>query len=113
MSDDFNTPRAIGVLFDVVREVRAAGMEAKGMVSALSFLQEAAGDILGVLSERPSEIPSEDLSAQLLEMLVELRGDARERRDWAQADRIRDRLKELGVMLEDTPAGTRWVVRSK
>lgn len=113
MSDDFNTPRAIGVLFDVVREVRAAGMEAKGMVSALSFLQEAAGDILGVLSERPSEIPNEDLSAQLLELLVELRGDARERRDWAQADRIRDRLKELGVMLEDTPAGTRWVVRSK
>lgn len=113
MGDDFNTPRAIGVLFGVVRDVRTAGLKAEGIDLALGFLQEAAGDLLGILDERPSETPEQDLSAQLLELLVELRAEARTRRDWAQADRIRDRLKELGIILEDTPSGTRWVVQSK
>lgn len=112
MSDDFNTPRAIAVLFDVVREVRAAGMKAPGIDLALAFLEEAAGDILGVLGEPMAAVREEGLNVQLLELLVELRNEARKRKDWEQADRIRDRLKELGVVLEDTPSGTRWVVQN-
>ena len=112
MSDDLNTPKAIAVLFDVVREVRGTGMEADGVELAWAFLEEAAGDILGILGEQTAAIPEEGLNVQLLELLIELRNEARKHKDWEQADRIRDRLKELGIILEDTPSGTRWVVQN-
>jgi cysteinyl-tRNA synthetase len=50
------------------------------------------------------------LTPQLLDLLVTVRNDARERRDWKGADQIRNQLKEIGVVLEDTPEGTRWKI---
>lgn len=113
MCDDFNTPRAIGVLFDLVRDVRSGGKE--GLPEALGFLKEAAGELLGILDlkKETSVAPASDLAGELLDFLVELRSEARHRKDWDQADRIRDRLRQLGVILEDTTSGTRWVVQDE
>lgn len=118
MCDDFNTPRAIGVLFDLARQVRASqAVEGEGseLSQALGFLQEAAGDFLGILDTAGGMpvVAAGDLTAKLLDLLVDLRAEARCQRDWRQADHIRDRLRELGIALEDTPAGTRWAVEEQ
>jgi cysteinyl-tRNA synthetase len=52
----------------------------------------------------------DDLSPKLLDLLVQVRNEARERRDWKGSDAIRDQLKAIGVILEDTPDGTRWKI---
>ena len=109
MDDDFNTPRAMSQGFDLIRLVNegiASGQAApSGLKRAYETLQ-IMGDILGLNPEAPEEIPS--ITGDLLDLLVEIRSEMRERKDWMMADRIRDRLSELGVSVEDTPHGTRW-----
>lgn len=123
MDDDFNTALAISMWFELTREVNtylhAAGerlpcREAleKAMNLALEFnrvlgifaVDEASGRLL--LEGRQEK--SEGLTEALIELLLEVRQAARAKKDWATADHIRDRLKELGIVLEDTPAGVRW-----
>ncbi len=111
LADDFNTAAAIGIVFEVVAAVRAtlsADPAAPGLPAALGFLREVAGDLLGVLAPAEEGGERSDLAANLLDLVLELRNAARQRRDWDTADKIRDKLKELGVSLEDTPQGTRW-----
>ncbi len=107
MSDDFNTREAIAVLFDYARAVNR-GIEAGAGRSALDGTAEAFrtfGDILGLFQTREE---GADLADGLLQLLVGLREDARKRKDFAAADRIRDALAQLGVVLEDTRDGVRW-----
>jgi cysteinyl-tRNA synthetase len=109
MSDDFNTPKAMAALFDLVRDVRAnqANASTAELGWALGLLQEAC-NLFGIEGRLETTAAPEEVN-QLLDLLVELRAQARERKDWAQADYIRSRLQELGIGLEDTPEGTRWV----
>jgi cysteine--tRNA ligase len=65
-------------------------------------------EIIGIF-EQEEAAPSDDgLAAALMELIIELRQEARAEKNWARADRIRDGLKEAGVILEDTPTGVRW-----
>jgi cysteinyl-tRNA synthetase len=64
--------------------------------------------VLGVIPDDLARQAGGDLTDGLLHILVELRQEARQARDWAKADAIRDRLAEMGVTLEDGPDGTRW-----
>lgn len=112
LDDDLNTSGALGQLFELVRASNAAlaAGAAAGLGRALDVLTRA-GDILGLWEGGAVEVPADDARAPaLIDLLVELRDDARRYRDWALADRIRDRLAALGVALEDTPAGTRWTL---
>ncbi|HHY46203.1 MAG TPA: cysteine--tRNA ligase [Firmicutes bacterium] len=118
MDDDFNTAGALGALHSLAREVnsfinrrRNAAFppeDLEALKAARDTLWELGG-LLGIFGVEP-RVPGEDsrLLGKLVEFLVELRGQARERKEWALADQIRDRLKELGIVLEDTPQGTRW-----
>jgi len=126
MDDDFNTALAIARLFDLAREINTAVNEAfrrlaAGESLALAPFREARmvfGELLEVLGLDPDYIrgrrqtgsDSHDqlLVGKLLELLISLRQGARERKDWATADYIRDQLKQLEITLEDAPAGTRW-----
>lgn len=112
MSDDFNTAGAIGVLFEVVAAVRNAQVttDALGLGAALGFLYEAAGELFGFLAPVAQTTANNDsvMVNNLIALLVELRTQARQRRDWASADNIRQRLNDLGVTLEDTAQGTNW-----
>ena len=116
MSDDFNTAGAMGVLFEVVAAVRNAQItpDSPGLGAALGFLHEAAGELLGILAPVEQFTPdnNSDMINNLIALLVELRAAARERRDWATADNIRQRLNELGVSLEDTAEGTKWSINN-
>jgi cysteinyl-tRNA synthetase len=92
MDDDFNAPAALGVLQDFTRGVNTL---LNSEESPTSSTLEAIGQLYNGL-------------AGLIELLVEIRTRARQNREWARADEIRDRLADLGVVLEDRPDGTFW-----
>ncbi len=107
MSDDFNTREAIAAIFDYARDANKAieaGAGSAAIDEALTTFR-AFGEVLG-LFERGRR--TEDLSAPLLDVLVSLREDARKRKDFVTADRIRTALAELGIVLEDGRDGVRW-----
>ncbi|MBF0590384.1 MAG: cysteine--tRNA ligase, partial [Magnetococcales bacterium] len=120
MDDDFNTPKALAALFEIAKGVnRAVGV---GGASVRHELQEGAlalrglGSTLGLLEGSPedwlhgtpSDGESQGPSAQEIETLIEARQQARNNRDFAESDRIRDALTAQGITLQDGPEGTVW-----
>ncbi|WP_415878900.1 cysteine--tRNA ligase [Methylomonas sp. TEB] len=109
MDDDFNTPVALSVLFDLARELNKADDKT---VLAATLKQLAA--ILGLLQENPDSFlqggaASDGLSETEIEQLIDARKTAKASKDWAQADQIRDQLKAQGIVLEDVAGGnTIW-----
>lgn len=105
MDDDFNTAQAIAVLFDLAREINRAREEKHDVTGAQHTLAELAG-VLGFTLEEPSRPPLD--AEAFIELLVSTRVDLRQAKEWELADKIRNRLAELGIALEDTPKGTVW-----
>lgn len=107
MSDDFNTREGIAALFDFARVVNKAIETGAGRIALGETAQafQTAGKVLGLFEHRDAEV---DLVNGLLDLVVELREDARKRKDFKIADRIRDSLATLGVLLDDTRDGVRW-----
>jgi cysteinyl-tRNA synthetase len=115
MDDDFNTPQALGALFDLARTLYTARdhlvQESAGAGAFLMGVAELVklGQVLGLLEARrprPAELDA-GLRARI-ESLVSRRGEARRQRDFHEADRLREELQQMGVLLEDTPHGTTW-----
>jgi cysteinyl-tRNA synthetase len=108
MDDDFNSPQALAVLFDLTREInRAKDNQAVG--KAQEMLRELTC-ILGLNLLEPQRAVSSDISA-FIDLLVNTRTELRAAKQWVLADQIRDRLVELNVVLEDTSRGTGWKYR--
>ena len=104
MDDDLNTAGALACLFDLAREINRARDESRAVDEAQATLRELAG-ILGLtLRERET---AEGADA-FIDLLVELRSDLRNEKQFALSDKVRDRLLELGITLEDVQGGTRW-----
>jgi cysteinyl-tRNA synthetase len=123
MSDDFNTARAIGYLFDLVKKINRVLMENPGLALSRDLrdriLQETGrvGEILGILKEPPAQFldnlkrtraRAADLDEERIEALVAERNEARRMKDWARADAIRRELTDMKVTLLDSPEGTTW-----
>jgi cysteinyl-tRNA synthetase len=117
MNDDLNTPRAIATLFDLGREVNSLLNSdqaiSRGTLEAIDTLyRRLGGDVLGIRFDDfylgAASRTDGDLVDNLVGMLIEMRQQARQNRDWTRADAIRDRLAEMGITLEDGPEGTRW-----
>jgi cysteinyl-tRNA synthetase len=102
LSDDLNTPDALAVAFDAVSDFH------RGHDAELAQALRAGLQLLGFTFEAQSA--GDELTPQLLDLLVEVRNDARERRDFKGSDLVRDKLKALGIVLEDTPQGTKWKI---
>ena len=120
MDDDFNTPQAVSLLFDLVRDgnkLLDSGESAAGIAGAVEEIVA----VLGIDDARDATAIAIDLGGlaeayglsgddeTVVASLIDLRDQARSEKRFAEADEIRDRLAEAGVALEDGPDGTRWV----
>lgn len=106
MDDDLNTADAIASIFELVRDINTnvvGKTPSKALVEgAISVFDELTG-VLGLVYNRKTETLNSDIEA-----LIEARTNARKEKNWAEADRIRDQLKEMGIVLEDTAQGVKW-----
>ena len=111
LQDDLNAAAGLAAIFDLVRDVNAA-IDAKRVSAADAALVRQVIDecdrVLGVVSLRRAEDAKPPVPVDEIERWIEERRAARGRRDFAEADRIRNWLAEQGILLEDNPAGTRW-----
>lgn len=113
MDDDFNTPEALAVMFDMVREINRLRQQELQRAGGLAAELRRLGGILGLLQSDPEDYlragsGGEAMDDRAIEALIQQRIDARKARQWAEADRIRDTLKDQGIQLEDGPGGTTW-----
>ena len=113
LNDDLNSPVAIAVLFDWVRQINllAEGKETindSDLHELKSFFRTVIFDILGLIDEHTSGSKHAELTAKLVEMLLSMRMEAKQRKDFATSDRIRDELAKLGVIVRDRKDGFDW-----
>ncbi|APS30953.1 cysteine--tRNA ligase [Pectobacterium brasiliense] len=113
MDDDFNTPEAYSVLFDMAREVNRLKTEDVQAANQLASALRKLSGVLGLLEQDPEQFLQngaqvDDDEVKEIEALIQQRKDARAAKDWALADQARDRLNEMGIVLEDGPQGTIW-----
>ena len=114
MDDDFNTPIALSVLFDLTRDLNANKENAEKAAELAGILKKLSG-ILGLLDSDPESflrgengLEEGDLSNDQVQEYIDQRIAAREQKDWTESDRLRDLLTEQGIILEDNAEGTSW-----
>lgn len=114
MDDDFNTPEAIAVLFELASDInRIRKTQSDSAAAPLGALLQRLGNVLGLLQDDPESwfkgsANAGGLDDAAIETLIQQRLDARKAKQWAESDRIRDELKAQGVLLEDGAGGTTW-----
>lgn len=106
MDNDLNTADALAALFELVRDLNTKAFDGKISaetgINAAKLFDELC-TVLGILYNRQTADADETI-----EHLIEARTQARTQKNWAEADRIRDELKDMGIVLEDTPQGVKW-----
>ncbi len=113
MDDDLNTPQAVAVLFDFVRDVNKSMAEKDNLpqefyANVKAFLSKTAQDVLGIVDLEKSQAEGSSIEKELIELLIRLRNDARREKNFALSDKIRDGLNELGIELKDSKDGTTY-----
>jgi cysteinyl-tRNA synthetase len=121
MDNDFNTPYAIKAVFELVREVNRRINErsiSKESLNEAGQLLDDFGQILGISfspakgGQSKSSGNNQDLTGNLIELLIDIRQKLRDKKDWALADEIRNRLNEQGIVLEDAKSdGGRYSIK--
>ncbi len=115
MDDDFNTSQGIGALFELIKEMNkfmdSTALDAEGrkaLEETVEFLKEAFIDVLGIDLKVEKKVGN--MTAELVDFILELRRDARMERNWALSDKIRDRLSDMGVRIKDGKDKTTWSI---
>jgi cysteinyl-tRNA synthetase len=112
MDDDFNTPRALAAIITFAKEIEPFASLDIGKQSMQLILRtfDYFGETFGIL--RPMDPGQRKTFEELVNVVVEIREDARKREDWKTSDSIRDHLRKIGIGLEDTASGARWYLAS-
>ena len=112
MDDDFNSPEACAVLFEMVREINRLRDTDMQAASGLAAQLKALASVLGILQMDPDTFLQAGVEGKVdatqVEALIAARLQARSDKNWAESDRIRDQLTAMGVVLEDGKGGTTW-----
>ncbi len=111
MDDDFNTPQALAVLFNISHEINRIKTENPDTAAKLGARLRQLGQVLGIMQTTPEvflQKASESLDVDAIEQLILDRKQARADKDWIRADEIRETLSAMGVTLEDNAEGTSW-----
>ena len=115
MDDDFNTPKAIAVLFEMAKEMNRFASDHDSinreiMEKVLSIYREL-GSVLGILEEKPRKEAEIEFVENLIQIIVDIREELRKMKAYDISDRIREELRKTGIELQDTPEGPRWKFR--
>jgi cysteinyl-tRNA synthetase len=104
MDEDFGTPEAVAVLFELAAEVNRA------QSAQLSGLLKGLGGVLGLLQSHPQDFlqAGSEVDEDQIQSLIEARAAAKANKNFAEADRIRQTLSDMGVVLKDSAQGTQW-----
>jgi len=122
MDDDFNSAQAIGYLFDATRKLnrfldqsQSLSVEKATELASIQSDMQKIGAVLGIFNQTPAEFAQDQMhrnqgeqNSDDIDNLVAERFQARKNKDWARADTIRDQLKDMGIIIEDRPDGSRW-----
>ncbi|MGB0495412.1 MAG: cysteine--tRNA ligase [Kangiellaceae bacterium] len=113
MDDDFNTPEAIAVLFDVAKGINRNKANEPAEALKLASILVGLGEIIGIVQQEPHSfltqaVGDEQQDSELIELLILERNQAREEKNWAKADEIRDKFVEMNIVLEDKDGKTSW-----
>ncbi len=115
MDDDFNTSQAAAVIFDFVKDVNriiasSENVDVNFYNDVKTFLTKTAGGVLGIVDFNKATFGDDKLVNDLIELLIALRIEAKQNKNYQLSDTIRDRLKELGVILQDSKEGTTYKI---
>jgi len=111
MDDDFNTPEALSVVFELAKELNRIKETDENKASELSYVLGSLGEVLGIAQQVPTDFlqgEQEDDEVAIIEALIKQRNQARVDKDWAMADDARDKLNAMKIVLEDSASGTTW-----
>ena len=113
MDDDFNTPLAYSVLFDMAKEINNLKSNDPVQAGRLGALMKQLAGVLGLLSREPEDFfkgcaDGDDTSVEEIEAIIKERNDARKAKNWAVADAARKKLSDMGIIIEDSANGTTW-----
>jgi cysteinyl-tRNA synthetase len=108
MDDDFNSAKGMGILFDMARDINQAADGGSNIAEAAATLKALAGDVLGLKLNKLTQNNDSGVDNTEIEKLIQARLDFKKAKDFKKADGIRDKLTEMGVLLEDGPKGTTW-----
>ena len=111
MNDDFNTPEALPVVFELAKEINRVKDSDSSKAAELAFVLKAITEVLGIAQQEPESFlqgnQDEDEVAQI-EALIAQRNQARADKNWALADDARDKLNAMNIILEDSAGKTTW-----
>lgn len=108
MDDDFNSAGAIAAIFDMIHFCNKALEEGGYESECLDVMKSSVLDLCAILGLKIGIMPNRVINSKQIKEMIEDRNKARKKKDFARADHIRDRLKDMGIEIEDTPYGTRW-----
>ncbi len=112
MNDDFNSPIAIAVLFDLSRELNSlldkGGLKESSLSTVQGFFERYAKNVLGIVATSAQNSASKDVLPDVMQLVLDLRKEARQSKNFALSDQIRDRLSEIGIQVKDGKDGSTW-----